>query len=55
MSRLLFVLTILPLASCVADVDVIEDEGPVDEAAVLAHPDDDVAGPARGSRGRAAA
>jgi hypothetical protein len=35
---------VLPLASCVADVDVIEDQGPIDEDAVLAHPDDDVAG-----------
>ena len=35
---------ILPLASCVADVDVIEDQGSFDETAVLAHPDDDVAG-----------
>lgn len=35
---------LLPLAGCIADVDMIEDEGPIDEAAVLAHPDDDVAG-----------
>lgn len=32
------------LPACVADVDMTEDEGPVDEAAVLAHPDDDVVG-----------
>jgi GH25 family lysozyme M1 (1,4-beta-N-acetylmuramidase) len=36
---------LLPLAACVADVDMTtEDEGPVDESAVLAHPDDDVVG-----------
>ncbi len=36
---------LLPLAACVADVDMTtEDEGPVDESAVLAHPDDDIVG-----------
>jgi len=35
---------LLPLAGCVADVDVIEDQGPIDEDFVLAHPDDDVVG-----------
>ncbi len=35
---------LLPLASCVAEVDTIEDEGPIDEAAVPAHPDEDIVG-----------
>ena len=44
MLRITLLGLLLPLAACVAEVDTIEDEGPIDETAQLAHPDEDVVG-----------
>ena len=44
MLRIALFALLLPLTSCVAEVDTVEDEGPIDETAQLAHPDDDIVG-----------